>query len=685
MENRDLEIGSSDVDDEPMEYGKEHETDDEVDHSGTGSRSDLPASDGELTTRAKFIPVTLAFKNLFYSVKVRKGKNPFQKKHKKTLLKDLHGELRPGEVTAIMGPSGAGKTTLLNLLAGRVQGGKTKGSLTVNDIPKDHISSRRWQRLSSYVMQDDVMYPMLTPRETFWFSAQLKLPFTEHNKKAKVDALIEELGLEKCQKTKIGDAEHRGISGGQRKRVSIGMEMITDPSILFLDEPTSGLDSSTAYSLVEKLQHLAAMGRTIVTTIHQPSTDIFFKFDRLMLLAEGHMVYNGPTKDVVAYFGQLGYKCPKYTNPAEFIMNLVKADSYISSKEGGEERLKHLISAFRDNHNLPALTEDGGDYADGIRRSGSDDKTVTRRSKLKKKRHHNHGDEDVSKIPVTSGPNFLYRWGLLFVRSGIMQSRDPMQIPARLSQALFLSLLVGFLYLQIGDDQQSIGDRQGSLFFVVMSMAMGPMMGCLVVFQAERVVFIREHSTGSYSTLTYYLAKVLADIPFLTLVPIVQGTISYWMVGYQAEADKYFIFIAACIAVTLVAHALGLSIGAGAPNLNVSMAMAPMIFIPLMLLGGFFLSDDSIPKWLMWIKYFSPFKYGFQILARNEFDGLTFTCSTDPAASCTPTGDKVLSDLSLDNDEGSLWASFLFLFMQYFFFHSLAYFLLRITAGRRKA
>ena len=165
--------------------------------------------------------------------------------------------------------AGAGKTTLLNLLAGRVQSGKTKGSLTVNDIPKDHISSRRWQRLSSYVMQvctynipkmhlmlthtsppllwfnsaraqDDVMYPMLTPRETFWFSAQLKLPFTERNKKAKVDALIEELGLEKCQKTKIGDAEHRGISGGQRKRVSIGMEMITDPSILFLDEPTSG-------------------------------------------------------------------------------------------------------------------------------------------------------------------------------------------------------------------------------------------------------------------------------------------------------------------------------------------------------------------------------------------------------------------------------------------------------------
>ena len=110
-------------------------------------------------------------------------------------------------------------------------------------------------------------------------------------------------------------------------------------------------------------------------------------------------------------------------------------------------------------------------------------------------------------------------------------------------------------------------------------------MGCLVAFQAERVVFIREHSTGSYSTLTYYLAKVVADVPFLTVVPVIQGTISYWMVGYQAEADKYFIFLAGCITVTIVAHALGLAISAGAPDMNVSMAMAPMIFIPLMLLG----------------------------------------------------------------------------------------------------
>jgi len=322
-------------------------------------------------------------------------------------------------------------------------------------------------------------------------------------------------------------------------------------------------------------------------------------------------------------------------------VNLVKADSYISSKEDGEERLQHLIRAFRADNNLPELTEDGGAYADGIKRSGGGDAKLKKRKMMKKKHHHGDGDEDVSKIAVTSGPNFLYRWGLLCLRSGIMQLRDPLQVPARLIQALFLAFLVGFLYLQvlprpmrhththdttrhdtthdtrthdthdtrlkvwwrdqqIGDNQRSITDRQGSLFFVVMSLSMGPMMGCLVVFQAERVIFIREHSTGCYSTLAYYLTKVVAEIPALLVVPVVQGTISYWMVGYQSAADRYFIFIAACIAVTLVAHALGLSISAGAPNLDVSMAISPILFIPLMLLGGFYLSDDSIPKWLIW-------------------------------------------------------------------------------------
>jgi len=528
------------------------------------------------------------------------------------------------------------------------------------------------------------MLPTLTPRETLWFSAQLKLPLRDKNKKQKVKNLITELGLEDCQKTKIGDVEKRGISGGQRKRVSIGIEMITDPSVLFLDEPTSGLDSSTAYTLVEKLNRLASSGRTIVTTIHQPSTDIFNMFDRLILLAEGHMVYSGPTKEVVNYFAKLGYECPKYTNPAEFVMNLVKKDSYISSKEEGEARLQHLIKSYREYHGLPELNEDGSDYADPSQR-----KEGSRRGRptlvgsiIKHGKYHAHHKGDVSKIPVSKRPNFLYQWVILFLRGLLMQIRDPMQIPARLIQALFMALLVGLLYLQLGNDQASIGNREGSLFFIVMSSAMGPMMSCLVAFQAERVVFVREHCTGSYSTLVYYLAKLLSSVPFLMLAPAVQGTITYWMVGYQAEASKFFIFLAGMTVVTFTAHALGLMISAGAPNMGIAMAIAPLFMIPLMLLGGFFLGSSSIPPWLLWLQYFSPFKYGFDVLANNELNGLSFTCSS--ASSCTSTGEEALSNLGINNSQNSIWAGFLFLLMQFLLFHTLGYLFLLFTAGRKK-
>lgn len=654
------------------------------------SRSSSSGMDGHHHLKPKFIPVSLSFRHVFFSVTVRKGKNPFGKRNVKTLLKDVNGELHSGEVTAIMGPSGAGKTTLLNLLAGRVQSGKIKGEITVNGIPKKEISRKVWQRLCSYIMQDDILFPMLTVRETFWFSAQLKLPFRE-KKKEQIDSLIEELGLESCQKTKIGNELRRGVSGGQRKRASIGTEMITDPSILFLDEPTSGLDSSTAYSLVEKLKRLASLGRTIVTTVHQPSTDIFFKFDKLILLADGHVVYNGFIKDVVSYFATLGYKCPRYTNPAEYIMDLVKADSHISTKEEGEARVKHLIQAYRKANNLPELTEDESFFADGINREDIEFAPLQKKahslskSTIFRKLHksNNVDDHDIKKIEVRGGPNFFWRWLLLVFRAILMQARDPMQIPARFAQALFLALLVGLLYLQIGDNQVSIGDREGSLFFVVMSMSMGSMMSSMVAFQVERPVFIREHSTGCYTTGIYYLAKMVADFPFLTFVPIVQGTITYWMVGYQAVASKYFIFIAACIMVAIVAHSLGLCLSAASPTLQIAMALGPALFIPLMLLGGFFINSGSIPDWLIWAKYFSPFKYGFQILAQNEFTGLTFTCSAS-STSCTTTGEQELSTLDLNNNQGSIWASFLFLFMQYFFFHSVAYFLLRVTAGRKK-
>jgi len=291
-------------------------------------------------------------------------------------------------------------------------------------------------------------------------------------------------------------------------------------------------------------------------------------------------------------------------------------------------------------------------------------------------------------IKAQKRTNFFVQTSILTWRACLSTIRDPMATKAKVIQTLVLALLVGLLYLRVGDDQASIQDREGALFFIVVNQAMASIMGTIVTFPAERQVFIREHVTGAYSTFAYYLSKAISDLPIYFIYPFFFATVTYWMVGFQAEPAQFFIFVAAVIVVANTAQALGLAVSASCKNLQTAQALVPIIFIPLMLFGGFFLNTNNIPYWLTWVQYFSLFKYGYQIVVHNEFHGLTFFCSEGeftPSGQCPfTTGDEVISALDMTQPQNSLWASFLFLFMQYFLFRTIAYFSLRLTAGRQK-
>jgi len=699
--------------------------DDEVDDENSSSSSDeqsvvdtadnLPEQGSSIfgATRDKqtsVVPLTISFQNLFYSVKVSKGfmpqikkcKNPFEKE-RKYILKDLHGAFQPGEVTAILGPSGAGKTTLLNLLAGRINGGKVEGDIRLNGIRRKKISDSKWKKICAYVMQDDIMHGQLSTRETLHFAACLRVPgsFSHWGRRGKrVRAVIEELGLESCAKTKIGTPDARGISGGQRKRVSIGMELITEPSILFLDEPTTGLDSATAYTLVLTLRKLAEAGRTVISTIHSPSSDMFFKFDKVMFMSRGHILYHGPTSSMVAFFSRLNFKCPKYANPCEYVMNLAKDDSHIDTKDAGKERVKELVTVFRNEQDLEKWDwekEDSENRQAIMSQSGSP--SGSRISRFKRKKHHDSDDEgdpsaqksasllDTNIRPQRSA-NIFVQFIVLTIRTFLITLREPMTTYVRLIQNIFLALLVGFLYLQIGDDQSSIQDREGSLFFVTIVVGMSPVLMTQAVFPLERAVFIREHSTGSYTTLAYFISKVLSEVPFQIFFPMLFSAICYWMVGYDAVAYKFFIFMACLIMLSFSCQALGLAMCAGVSNMHVAMALTPMIFIPLMLLGGLFLNNGSVPYYLIWAKYLSPMYYAFDILIQNEMQDKTFYCSgsefTGNGTCPFTTGSQVISALSLNNTENQEWVCFILLFGLYLFYLLIALVLLKLTAGRKK-
>lgn len=236
------------------------------------------------------------------------------------ILNGVTGIVSPGEILAILGPSGSGKSTLLNVLAGRLQGHGFTGTILANNKkPTKHISKR-----TGFVTQDDVLYPHLTVRETLIFCSLLRLPktLTKKEKTSIAESVITELGLTKCENTIIGNSFIRGVSGGERKRVSIAHEMLINPSLLILDEPTSGLDATAAHRLVSTLGSLAQRGKTIITSMHQPSSRVFQMFNSVLVLSEGRSLYFGKASEAMGYFESVGYSPSFPMNPADFLLDL---------------------------------------------------------------------------------------------------------------------------------------------------------------------------------------------------------------------------------------------------------------------------------------------------------------------------------------------------------------------------
>ncbi len=240
------------------------------------------------------------------------------------ILNDVHGTVSSGEVCAIMGPSGAGKSSLLNVLAGRsASGGHTKIGGTVM-VDGKAINPVTYRKNIAYVMQEDALFATSTPREALFFSARLRLPpsTTDEEIRDNVNQLLKDLLLEECADVMIGGPMIAGISGGQKKRTSVGIEIITRPSILFLDEPTSGLDSYAAYNLVNILKAVAKTNCPVLCTIHQPSSEIFYLFDKAIYMKNGRIFWQGATSGLSKSLAAHGYACPDGYNPCDHAMFL---------------------------------------------------------------------------------------------------------------------------------------------------------------------------------------------------------------------------------------------------------------------------------------------------------------------------------------------------------------------------
>ncbi|CAE5962645.1 unnamed protein product [Arabidopsis arenosa] len=500
------------------------------------------------------------------------------------LLKGVTGAFRPGVLTALMGVSGAGKTTLMDVLAGRKTGGYIEGDVRISGFPK---VQETFARISGYCEQTDIHSPQVTVRESLIFSAFLRLP-KEVGKEEKmmfVDQVMELVELDSLRDSIVGLPGVTGLSTEQRKRLTIAVELVANPSIIFMDEPTSGLDARAAAIVMRAVRNTVDTGRTVVCTIHQPSIDIFEAFDELMLMKRGgQVIYAGPlgqnSHKVVEYFESFPGvpKIPPKYNPATWML---EASSLAAELKLGVD--------FAELYNQSAL--------------------------------HQRNKALVKELSVPpAGASDLYfatqfsqnTWGQF--KSCLWKQwwtywRSPDYNLVRFIFTLATSLLIGTVFWQIGGNRSNAGDLTmviGALYAAVIFVGINNCSTVQPMVAVERTVFYRERAAGMYSAMPYAISQVTCELPYVLIQTVYYSLIVYAMVGFEWKAEKFFWFVFVSYFSFLYWTYYGMMTVSLTPNQQVASIFASAFYGIFNLFSGFFIPRPKIPKWWIWYYWICP-------------------------------------------------------------------------------
>lgn len=557
--------------------------------------------------------IALTWKDLCYEAKIAKTKEV--PAHIKKILKSVTGYVNSGEMLAILGPSGAGKTTMLDILACRQKGGAVSGEMLMNGRP---IIPGIFRRVSAYVQQEDILHGYLTVRETITYAARLRTPnhVTRDEIDVKANSVMQLLGIDHVADRKIGSEFVRGVSGGEKKRCAIAVELVTDPALIYLDEPTTGLDTFTAMHLLYLLKKLTQMKVAVLFSIHQPRSSIFRLFDSLLLLnGFGEQAYFGTSKDAMGFMESVGVVASEPDNPADFLLDavsVVRAAENLSKEDfpflPPPTQSQDIAAAFRSTQ-LASVTDD----VEAIKKEFELD----------------------SMLPeALSSPYYRPIWIQVWVvssRALINKLRDPIATVVAISVALLFAVLVGSIYFRLGTDYSGINDRMGVLFFLTMNTAFSNL-SSLAMFLFDRSIYIREHRNGMYRPSAYYFGKVIQDLPISIIVNFFFSVTAYYMIGLQSDIKHFAWFFLIGTLIMCNSYGMCMFISNISKNYAVANVIAPLVLVLYLIPSGFLINLDSIPIIWRWIKYISFFRYGFEALVINEFDGLVFS-NGDP--NCT--------------------------------------------------
>ncbi|XP_068664037.1 ABC transporter G family member 25-like isoform X2 [Aristolochia californica] len=543
-------------------------------------------------------PITLKFVDVGYRVKfqsrtgaksdiggVWNRRNDGRVVEERTVLNGVTGMVSPGEILAVLGPSGSGKSTLLNILAGRLQGNHT-GNVLANGQTFNKSVSRR----TGFVTQDDILYSHLTVKETLVFCSLLRLPMslTTKEKTRVAESVIAELGLTKCENTIIGNSFIRGVSGGERKRVSIGHEILVNPSLLVLDEPTSGLDSTAAHRLVSTLGALARKGKTIISSMHQPSSRVYQMFDSVLLLSEGNCLYFGKGSAAMDYFASVEFSPSFPMNPADFMLDLANGIGQVDSQCEGDQKPNVKQSLISSYSNVLAPRVKAAIEAD----------TAARERPVKGKSRRNN-----------SSIGWFSQFVILLHR-GLKERRHEAFSSLRVFQVIAAAILAGAMWWRsdIGD----VHDRLGLLFFISIFWGVFPAFNSVFTFPQERPHFTKERASGMYTLSSYYLARLVGDLPMELILPTAFGIVCYWMAGLKPDTVSFLLTMIILLGYVLVAQGLGLALGAAIMDAKQASTVVTVTMLVFLLTGGFYV--NKVPEWMQWLKYTSYTFYCYKLL-----------------------------------------------------------------------
>ncbi|CAN4087675.1 unnamed protein product [Withania somnifera] len=549
------------------------------------------------------------------------------------ILKDISFTAYPSQILAIVGPSGAGKSTLLDILAAGTS--PTSGTLLLNSLPLQSPSSFR--KLLAYVPQQDYCLPQLTVSETFAFSARLLNPkLTDVS--CIVDSLLAELRLTHLAHTRLA----HGLSGGERRRVSIGLSLLHDPAILLLDEPTSGLDSNSALNIMQTLRSITnSRQRTVLLSIHQPSFKILATIDKILLLSKGSVVHYGTLSSLEGFLLENGFTVPSQLNSLEYAMEIL---SQLNEKKPISSTPCAVLPPSPENPTIHAPEAKTGE--------------------------------------VTYRSSRFHEIAVLYSRIWKIVYRTKQLLLTNALQALGVGIILATIYINIGFGKAGIAKRFG-LFAFTLTFLLSSTTETLPIFLNERPILLRETSSGVYRLSSYLIANTLVFLPYLLVIAIVYSVSLYFLVGlcYSWQAFTYFLLTIWVIVV--MANSFVLFLSSVAPNYIAGTSLVTLLLAGSFLFSGYFISKETMPKFWTMLHYLSMYKYGLDALLINEYSCLVTKCLIwydGKNKVCMVSGRDVLDQRGLH--EGQRWTN-IYILIGFFLFYRLLWLMVLIRRVSR--